>query len=474
MPENITDKLKQASGHMAAGRFDVAADLYISILQQDENCLEAINNMVKISYHKQDLNKVELYVRRSLELKDDNFPFTLLLGGIYFQLGKLTDAVDTHRKAIDIDPTQKLFVLDQLGRGLLAHQKINESLSIFKEEAAARKSAIDVVLLNNCKLDAERAAAGNPYYKKLKNVVIEGDYWLILDDDCVYANEITGRNPLNSRLIRGRATQDSKTIVIDVIKPTVSISEPVIFIGGDNNYSHWLLRYISRIAIFEAELDLNEYKFLVTSELAPYQKESLELIGISEDRLVRIPPEQFTECKEVVVSTQLRTEAHIGIAAAWIRDNYCSPTLDKNTANRRLYISRRDATMRKLLNEEELISALLQKGFEVVTPGELSFSEQISLFGEAGIIVGPHGAGLTNIVFAPAGCIVVELADKLCEHMPEFRWLAKSIGQKCISMVSQDVEVLSDTTQSQQEHSFRVNVQEIMELLDKNIEAIKK
>lgn len=39
----------------------------------------------------------------------------------------------------------------------------------------------------------------------------------------------------------------------------------------------------------------------------------------------------------------------------------------------------------------------------------MSFADQVQLFGEAEIIVGPHGAGFANAVFAQPGATLIEL-----------------------------------------------------------------
>ena len=45
--------------------------------------------------------------------------------------------------------------------------------------------------------------------------------------------------------------------------------------------------------------------------------------------------------------------------------------------------------------------------------GGLSFAEQVALFAEAEVVVGPHGAGLTNCVFmAPGGALIELTHDK--------------------------------------------------------------
>jgi capsular polysaccharide biosynthesis protein len=73
---------------------------------------------------------------------------------------------------------------------------------------------------------------------------------------------------------------------------------------------------------------------------------------------------------------------------------------------RRVYLSRKDAMMRRVLNEPAVEALLQAHGFETVQTERLSVFEQVALFSNAEIIAGPHGAGLTNAVFADAPHII--------------------------------------------------------------------
>lgn len=64
-----------------------------------------------------------------------------------------------------------------------------------------------------------------------------------------------------------------------------------------------------------------------------------------------------------------------------------------------VYISRSRSSQRKLLNEVELEGIFRGKGFAVVFLESLTLNEQIKIFRRAKVIVAPHGAGLTNLVF---------------------------------------------------------------------------
>ena len=76
---------------------------------------------------------------------------------------------------------------------------------------------------------------------------------------------------------------------------------------------------------------------------------------------------------------------------------------------RLLYITRRDARVRRVQGEQKLTSMITQLGFEVVCPGDLHFKDQVRLFSEARFVVSVHGAGLSNIIFMPEGGKVLEI-----------------------------------------------------------------
>ncbi|MGA7932142.1 MAG: glycosyltransferase family 61 protein [Kovacikia sp.] len=74
--------------------------------------------------------------------------------------------------------------------------------------------------------------------------------------------------------------------------------------------------------------------------------------------------------------------------------------------SRRLYISRAGCR-RNVVNEEAITRILIQRGFEIYDPAQ--HTSQPYDFAESTIIVGPHGGGLTDLVFCQPGTKVIEL-----------------------------------------------------------------
>jgi capsular polysaccharide biosynthesis protein len=64
---------------------------------------------------------------------------------------------------------------------------------------------------------------------------------------------------------------------------------------------------------------------------------------------------------------------------------------------------------RRVTNDDDVLEVLQSRGIEPVSVEHMAVEEQIRLFAGASLIVAPHGAALTNVVYAPPSVSVVEL-----------------------------------------------------------------
>jgi len=78
-------------------------------------------------------------------------------------------------------------------------------------------------------------------------------------------------------------------------------------------------------------------------------------------------------------------------------------------AKGKIFISRKGAT-RSPKGIFEIEEVFRNRGFQIYNAEDFSFAVTIQMFQDAHLIVGIHGAGLTNMVFAHTGCQIVELA----------------------------------------------------------------
>jgi capsular polysaccharide biosynthesis protein len=105
-----------------------------------------------------------------------------------------------------------------------------------------------------------------------------------------------------------------------------------------------------------------------------------------------------------------------------------------------LYLSRNDATMRKILNEDEILPGLKDLGFTIMRAAGMPLQDQIEAFRQARIVVSAHGAGLTNILFCRPGTKVVEIFPEDGVHGSAFTRLSSHLDFDYYFVVGARVE----------------------------------
>lgn len=120
-----------------------------------------------------------------------------------------------------------------------------------------------------------------------------------------------------------------------------------------------------------------------------------------------------------------------------------------------IYITRLgNVNGRHIDNEGELISLLLKFDFKIIDPGKLKFTEQLSLFSKARIVIAPHGAALSHIVNFPKESRILELNNE-----EDVRW---HIRKMAIDLGIDHTLILGKRVSSR---SFAVNLKLVEEFL---------
>jgi hypothetical protein len=173
-------------------------------------------------------------------------------------------------------------------------------------------------------------------------------------------------------------------------------------------YYHWLFDTLPRLHLLE-KLGI-EYDTLAIPHNLRFQRDSLALLGVPNDKLLEVSG--HIETKALIVPSHTGV---VGNPPPWVcrylRDKFLRPTGLKMTSSSRLrvFISRERAKTRTFLNEPELYKALEVYGFKKVFTEDLSFPEQVDLFRRAESVVTPHGSGAANLVFCSPGTRVIEI-----------------------------------------------------------------
>ena len=182
-----------------------------------------------------------------------------------------------------------------------------------------------------------------------------------------------------------------------------------VLLGGAPNYYHWLFEYIPRILA----LDLEQFDaVIVNHDVTEFQLDALRLLsGSTGFRLHKLKAHCIPTFEHLVAPT-IRPIAQ---AAQSLASRASLLQHNVQRSRMRLFISRSDGDPRRIRirGEKVLFETVLRPlGFKLVRLAELPVLTQISLFRNAEIIVAAHGAGLSNIVFAPADCTIIEINNR--------------------------------------------------------------
>lgn len=175
-----------------------------------------------------------------------------------------------------------------------------------------------------------------------------------------------------------------------------------------NNYYHFIIDYCLKYNELSRNGVIDErYNIIYHNKMRKWQLEYYGFLGIDENRLVGSRDTPLHVNKLLIGSSQRHRFAVSNLAIQGFKNTIFSRLdFDVNKPNKRFYLSRRNARVRRILNEDEVVSFLKFHGFQIIQPETLSLTDQIKLFAEAEVIVAPHGAGLTNIIFSKLPKIV--------------------------------------------------------------------
>jgi capsular polysaccharide biosynthesis protein len=148
-------------------------------------------------------------------------------------------------------------------------------------------------------------------------------------------------------------------------------------------------------------------RVLVPVGVQSFQFDSLNWLGLA-DRFRETPERHLMVESYYFSSPTAMTGCTNPYAVQYLRDRFL-PQADKAYEGPSKVYLLRPGKKRGVINEEELVAYLSERGWMAVDPETLPLAQQIQLFARAEAICGPHGAGFTNILWCRPGCVIVEL-----------------------------------------------------------------
>lgn len=198
------------------------------------------------------------------------------------------------------------------------------------------------------------------------------------------------------------------------------------------NYYHWFMQSLIKIEGLEYYQEQTGIKpvLIIPSNLPRWKIESLKLLGYEPDDCIQWNRPRMKVERLIVPSFRHGPDGLMSATACrWLRQRIVSNLPDVESKqfsfSSRIFISRPKTVGRYIINEDDVLEALIPFGFVAYTLENLSFSDQVRLFSQAEIVVSAHGAGLTNMIFAQ-NLIVIELFGSF--GIPTLFLLAKALG----------------------------------------------
>jgi hypothetical protein len=187
----------------------------------------------------------------------------------------------------------------------------------------------------------------------------------------------------------------------------------VLSTAGSGGYHHWMFDVLPRVDLIRRSgILINSIdKFIVNKYRFPFQKETLASLGIPATKVIESYRQPHVKASQVVVPS---LPGHPGNMPYWVCEFLRKEFLpDKNhdrfDGTERIYLCRANAEHRRIVNNTEVTNFLGRLGFKSVILEEMSIAEQALLLSSAKVILAPHGAGLSNLVFCSPGTKVIEV-----------------------------------------------------------------
>ncbi len=179
------------------------------------------------------------------------------------------------------------------------------------------------------------------------------------------------------------------------------------------SYGHFVLTGLTLAALFRNEIKSGSFKIVIPDRTPQWMTDRLIEIGIDESALLRLQNKPY-RFRSAIVSNILdacNTRAPNPGSLGWAAELTREPPVTAHPA-RRIYVRRSDSgnlSTRTIDNEAEVLDAMMSEGFEIIEPATLPLQQQAATFGNADIIVSPHGSTFANLIFCKPGTRVIDL-----------------------------------------------------------------
>ncbi|MGF1514961.1 MAG: DUF563 domain-containing protein [Elainellaceae cyanobacterium] len=208
-----------------------------------------------------------------------------------------------------------------------------------------------------------------------------------------------------------------------------------VFRSKCNSYYHMLIDNMPRLYLL-GKSGFSDIKLLCPGTLSPQESFIMQRLLPENVQVEHVEPGK-TYLLPKLLFPSIFTDHFSGYLPKEYLDFMSDRLLPKRPRkrNKRIFISRvkNDRKYaRCILNEKHLYDAIQGYRFEKYCLEKMSMEAQIELFYDAEIVLGAHGAGLSNVVFSDK-ITLLELYPSQ-KSLPYFYFISKALGHQYVSL----------------------------------------
>ncbi len=220
------------------------------------------------------------------------------------------------------------------------------------------------------------------------------------------------------------------------------------------NYFHWIcdsVLLIEGVREYEKKVG-RKIKLIVNDNLTQYQREYLEALDYSEEDLIFWKDYRKASIRNLVVVKSRRTGTNMDEIVSshgmnWLSKSILSKiNVPTQKQSERVFLTRQHESCRRITNFNTIEPILRKYNFQIVNTEGLSVLDQAMLFYNMKVLVAPHGAGLTNMIFSKKLAIIEMIGN--VDNPKDFQWycayysMSQALGHKYAYIIGETVPLL--------------------------------
>lgn len=232
--------------------------------------------------------------------------------------------------------------------------------------------------------------------------------------------------PFFNKILNDLKKLKSEDVLDDLIPLHVNIG--IYIVAWTNNYYHWVIESLSRILLLRKIGFFNKYPDakIILNRKSSFILNSLRSIDIFEDHVVFMEEGKHQVFVERLFSISILPWKQFDFpcmhhqipsytSIRLLNQHYNPNPLPLEKRNKIIYIPR-NCLIRGTNEFDEIFIKKMKELYPdnfIIHDPNISFQDQILMFKDVRLIVGPHGAGLSNIIFAtPGSTVLIEFPVK--------------------------------------------------------------